>query len=291
MHYSAKSLTLIALQVTLAVNGLGTSPASARVARKSPSESLATVAQSDAQSAVDSKQGQPDAEPPLRGFDAQTPVNQAAPQLRGLDNAASNSGAASATSATKASPLQTSGQASAAGSIPLKEVTITKSSTKTDVFKNKFIGEYLAIKVHLRNSSSTPYVLAGDKADVEYPNGTHRTPASEDQAINAIKGPMTRKEQIIVGVIAVGTLGMAGPIAAEILEGGSKNPLVRYGAWQIRRDLEAQRLGYRIMLPAEETDGTVFLRASFGTPSRITIPVYTYPEQKAVGKLIVELTR
>jgi hypothetical protein len=150
-------------------------------------------------------------------------------------------------------------------------------------------GKFVAVTLHIKNPNVVSMILDGNNAVASYANGSKAQNASEKEAVGDASNTLTTKQKIAVAVVTLGTATLAGPLFYEWIQGGSSNPKVTMGVDEVRRRVEGLRLGSRVLLPGEESDGTVFLPADQGMPTSIVIPVLTFPNRESAGALRVDI--
>ncbi len=171
---------------------------------------------------------------------------------------------------------------------PLKALSADLVESQTVKAPSMRAGQYIVIRLSLKNSSDLSYILDGDRATIVYENGSQTAP-SEKKVAQAAQNILLPGKVMTLGVVSLGTLGLGGQITYEILTNSREFPY-QYGKDATRRNIEEHRLGKRLMLPSEACDADIFLPAASGHPQKILIPVFLYPGQESVGQLTVPLT-
>jgi len=149
--------------------------------------------------------------------------------------------------------------------------------------------KFVAITVHLQNPGEDSLILDGDNAVAYYADGSQVKNASEKQAVADANKTLTKHQKIAVAVVTAATATLAGPLFYEWIQGGASNPKLSLGVEELRRRIEGVRLGSRLLLPGEVSDGTVFLPADQGMPTSIVIPVLSSPGRLNAGALRVDI--
>ncbi len=149
--------------------------------------------------------------------------------------------------------------------------------------------KFVAITLRLQNPGEESVMLDGDNAVAFYSDGSQVKNASEKAAVADANRSLTKHQKMAVAVVTLATATLAGPLFYEWIQGGASNPKLSLGVDELRRRIEGLRLGSRLLLANEVSEGTVFLPADQGMPTYIVIPVLSSPGRQNVGVLRVDI--
>jgi len=185
-------------------------------------------------------------------------------------------------------PFASRGQGSIAGEpSQAQSLAVTAMEVIKYVPRSLGLSNDRLVKVTFKNNSSIAYVLDGDKARAVYK--TADDGALGERAVIAGRTHRIGMKEVTVGIVWVGTVGLYGDLVYDNLS-KSKDPTVKYGKDELRRKLEGVRLGPRIILPGEDSQGTVFIRAGNGLPEHLVIPILVHPTMQPAGELVVDVS-
>lgn len=142
------------------------------------------------------------------------------------------------------------------------------------------------VKVTFQNKGSECYVLDGSQARAVY--GDRQVNALSEAGVIRSRTRRIGAKELAVAVVWVSSVGLYGDLAYDNLS-KSKDPTVKYGRDEMRRKLTATRLGQRVLLPGEVSEGTIFLKAEPAMPKSIVVPVYVHPSMAKAGSLEILL--
>ncbi len=149
---------------------------------------------------------------------------------------------------------------------------------------NKPCLDCTGVQVRIKNDSSAAIIVDAEKA-ASLKDGKALGVMSEDRAMAVSGGMYTKNQKLALGAAALGTLGLAEPILQDHFSTSKKDFPVSYGVNETRRRLEDRRLGKRIILPGEDTDGILFFPGDEFSFDKISIPIQTYPQGVPVGTI------
>lgn len=165
------------------------------------------------------------------------------------------------------------------------------------------------LKVRVKNTGRSPMLILGNKAslrpsaelkDVSREEiiaggrteaGTSVTAETLEEHDNTI---LSGKKKALVGAVGVGTLGLGGMLAYEAMNPGEyrkRNLGIALGRDAGRHEVEAERLGTRLMMPGDDTEGwAAFPEAELSGSDKLYLPVMYPPYTRISGVLKISIS-
>ncbi len=159
-------------------------------------------------------------------------------------------------------------------------------SLVNDLYPGKECMGCVAVKLRLRNDTSSPVIMDGDNVKASFSGSTLRA-VGEIDLLKSSGSQVSARQKKELAAIAIGTIGFAEPIAQDMMTTSRTDWTKSYGDNEIRRKLEHVRFGKRILLPDEVLDTCVYFQPGSRTFEKLTIPLLTYPEERVSGVLTV----
>lgn len=157
-------------------------------------------------------------------------------------------------------------------------------SLVTELTANKPCDNCIGVKVYIQNQGQKPIIIDGEHAQAALDSAAGKA-ISEEQAMKQSGSTFTKQQKQLLGLVALGTLGLAEPILQDHFSTSKTDFPVSYGVNETRRRLEDRRLAKRIILPGEDTEGIIFFPGNKISFDKVTIPILSYPQEQAVGTL------
>ncbi|MCA9801318.1 MAG: hypothetical protein KC777_05000 [Cyanobacteria bacterium HKST-UBA02] len=167
------------------------------------------------------------------------------------------------------------------------------------------------LKVRVKNTGRSPMLILGNKASLTPSvaaglKGVSRedvlaggqtepsTSVSAEKLEEHDNTILTGKKKALVGAIGVGTLGLGGMLAYETMNPGEyrkRNLGVALGRDAGRHEVEAERLGTRLMMPGDDTEGwAAFPEAELNGSDKLYLPVMYPPYTRISGVLKISIS-
>jgi hypothetical protein len=148
------------------------------------------------------------------------------------------------------------------------------------------------VEVTIRNNGTYPVVIIGEGSRGIGP-GLNLSPLPIDTLLKLDNHILSKADKIAVGAISVGSVGLAGPIAYEMLtaqDHSKRNLGTAVGRDAGRHEIEASRLNRRVILPQDETKGWLaFYDDSTKGMNSLLVPL-TYPYNNSSGSVTIPIS-
>jgi hypothetical protein len=148
------------------------------------------------------------------------------------------------------------------------------------------------IEVTIRNNGTYPVVIIGEGSRGIGP-GLNLSPLPIDTLLKLDNHIFSKADKIAVGAISIGSVGLAGPLAYEMLtaqDHGKRNLGTAVGRDAGRHEIEASRLNRRVILPQDETKGWLaFYDDSTKGMNSLLVPL-TYPYNNSSGSVTIAIS-
>ena len=148
------------------------------------------------------------------------------------------------------------------------------------------------VEVTIRNNGTYPVVIIGEGSRGIGP-GLNLSPLPIDTLLKLDNHILSKADKIAVGAISVGSVGLAGPIAYEMLtaqDHRKRNLGTAVGRDAGRHEIEASRLNRRVILPQDETKGWLaFYDDSTKGMNSLLVPL-TYPYNNSSGSVTIPIS-
>lgn len=148
------------------------------------------------------------------------------------------------------------------------------------------------VEVTIRNNGTYPVVIIGDGSRGIGP-GLNLSPLPMDTLLKLDDHIFSKADKIAVGAISVGTVGLAGPLAYEMLtaqDHRKRNLGVAVGRDAGRHEIEASRLNRRVILPQDETKGWLAFYDNATTGMNSLLVPLTYPYNNSNGSVTIPIS-
>lgn len=130
---------------------------------------------------------------------------------------------------------------------------------------------FTCINVAVKNKGSQLVTVHGDKAQAIV-SGKLVIAASDETLVKRAGCGMSAAETALLWGVGLASVGLAGPILEEILT-EPKYPQAPYGVDAVRKRIEGDKLGRRLLLPGDETAGWLCFQSQSGeVPLEVLIP-------------------
>ncbi|MGD9684408.1 MAG: hypothetical protein AB7W16_24855 [Candidatus Obscuribacterales bacterium] len=165
------------------------------------------------------------------------------------------------------------------------------------------------LKVRVKNTGRSPMLILGNKASLKatvaaglkgvsredvIAGGQTETSVSAEKLEEHDNSILTAKKKALVGAIGVGTLGLGGMLAYEAMNPGEyrkRNLGIALGRDAGRHEVEAERLGTRLMMPGDDTEGwAAFPEAELNGSDKLYLPVMYPPYTRISGVLKISIS-
>lgn len=148
------------------------------------------------------------------------------------------------------------------------------------------------VEVTIRNNGTYPVVIIGEGSRGIGP-GLNLSPLPIDTLLKLDNHILSKADKIALGAISVGSVGLAGPIAYEMLtaqDHSKRNLGTAVGRDAGRHEIEASRLNRRVILPQDETKGWLaFYDDSTKGMNSLLVPL-TYPYNNSSGSVTIPIS-
>jgi hypothetical protein len=148
------------------------------------------------------------------------------------------------------------------------------------------------VEVTIRNNGTYPVVIIGEGSRGIGP-GLNLSPLPMDTLLKLDNHIFSKGDKIAVGAISVGSVGLAGPLAYEMLtaqDHSKRNLGTAVGRDAGRHEIEASRLNRRVILPQDETKGWLaFYDDSTKGMNSLLVPL-TYPYNNSSGSVTIPIS-
>ncbi len=148
------------------------------------------------------------------------------------------------------------------------------------------------VEVTIRNNGTYPVVIIGEGSRGIGP-GLNLSPLPIDTLLKLDNHIFSKADKIAVGAISVGSVGLAGPLAYEMLtaqDHGKRNLGTAVGRDAGRHEIEASRLNRRVILPQDETKGWLaFYDDATKGMNSLLVPL-TYPYNNSSGSVTIPIS-
>lgn len=167
------------------------------------------------------------------------------------------------------------------------------------------------LKVRVKNTGRSPMLILGNKASLNpsAPGGNKRVSLEAamagdrtDRKVSVSAETLeehdntilSAKKKALVGAVGVGTLGLGGMLAYEAMNPGEyrkRNLGIALGRDAGRHEVEAERLGTRLMMPGDDTEGwAAFPEAELTGSDKLYLPVMYPPYTRISGVLKISIS-
>ena len=148
------------------------------------------------------------------------------------------------------------------------------------------------VEVTIRNNGTYPVVIIGEGSRGIGP-GLNLSPLPIDTLLKLDNHILSKADKIAVGAISIGSVGLAGPLAYEMLtaqDHRKRNLGTAVGRDAGRHEIEASRLNRRVILPQDETKGWLaFYDDSTKGMNSLLVPL-TYPYNNSSGSVTIPIS-
>ena len=148
------------------------------------------------------------------------------------------------------------------------------------------------VEVTIRNNGTYPVVIIGEGSRGIGP-GLNLSPLPIDTLLKLDNHILSKADKIAVGAISIGSVGLAGPLAYEMLtaqDHSKRNLGTAVGRDAGRHEIEASRLNRRVILPQDETKGWLaFYDDSTKGMNSLLVPL-TYPYNNSSGSVTIPIS-
>lgn len=148
------------------------------------------------------------------------------------------------------------------------------------------------VEVTIRNNGTYPVVIIGEGSRGIGP-GLNLSPLPMDTLSKLDNHILSKADKIAVGAISVGSVGLAGPLAYEMLtaqDHSKRNLGTAVGRDAGRHEIEASRLNRRVILPQDETKGWLaFYDDATKGMNSLLVPL-TYPYNNSSGSVTIPIS-
>ncbi len=148
------------------------------------------------------------------------------------------------------------------------------------------------VEVTIRNNGTYPVVIIGEGSRGIGP-GLNLSPLPMDSLLKLDNHIFSKADKIAVGAISIGSVGLAGPLAYEMLtaqDHAKRNLGTAVGRDAGRHEIEASRLNRRVILPQDETKGWLaFYDDATKGMNSLLVPL-TYPYNNSSGSVTIPIS-
>ncbi|MBP6745623.1 hypothetical protein KA344_10350 [bacterium] len=148
------------------------------------------------------------------------------------------------------------------------------------------------VEVTIRNNGTYPVVIIGEGSRGIGP-GLNLSPLPLDTLLKLDNHIFSKADKIAVGAVSIGTAGLAGPLAYEMLtaqDHSKRNLGIAVGRDAGRHEIEESRLNRRVILPQDETKGWLaFYDNATNGMNSLLVPL-TYPYNNSSGSVTIPIS-